>query len=202
MADESTALHGASGAMADASSFTPATATRNVFPPIDDYAFLSDCETNCLIARNGSVEWMCVPRPDSPSIFGAVLDRSAGHFKLAPYGVNVPVDRRYLPGSLMVETTWQTDTGWIIVRDALVMGPWHDNDRRSRTHKRTPTDWDAEHILLRTVRCVSGTVEVALSCEPAFDYHRGTTTWSTRARRTRRRSRRRRGRRTPPRRSS
>ncbi|WP_299571814.1 glycoside hydrolase family 15 protein [uncultured Williamsia sp.] len=163
--------------MADASSFTPATATRNVFPPIDDYAFLSDCETNCLIARNGSVEWMCVPRPDSPSIFGAVLDRSAGHFKLAPYGVNVPVDRRYLPGSLMVETTWQTDTGWIIVRDALVMGPWHDNDRRSRTHKRTPTDWDAEHILLRTVRCVSGTVEVAVSCEPAFDYHRGTTTW-------------------------
>ena len=177
VADETAALHGASGAMADASSFTPATATRNVFPPIDDYAFLSDCETNCLIARNGSVEWMCVPRPDSPSIFGAVLDRSAGHFKLAPYGVNVPVDRRYLPGSLMVETTWQTDTGWIIVRDALVMGPWHDNDRRSRTHKRTPTDWDAEHILLRTVRCVSGTVEVAVSCEPAFDYHRGTTTW-------------------------
>ena len=95
----------------DVSAFTPATATRNAFPPIDDYAFLSDCETNCLIARNGAVEWMCVPRPDSPSIFGAILDRSAGHFKLAPYGVNVPVDRRYLPGSLMVETTWQTDTG-------------------------------------------------------------------------------------------
>ncbi|GAA2070901.1 glycoside hydrolase family 15 protein [Williamsia deligens] len=175
--EQSAAVHGGTGTLADANSFTPATATRNVFPPIDDYAFLSDCETNCLIARNGSVEWLCVPRPDSPSVFGAVLDRSAGHFKLAPYGVNVPVDRRYLPGSLMVETTWQTDTGWIIVRDALVMGPWHDNDRRSRTHKRTPTDWDAEHILLRTVRCVSGTVEVAMSCEPAFDYHRGTTTW-------------------------
>ena len=59
---------------------------RSAFPPIDDYAFLSDCETTCLIARNGSVEWMCVPRPDSPSIFGAVLDRSAGHFRVGPYG--------------------------------------------------------------------------------------------------------------------
>lgn len=150
---------------------------QNAFPPIGDYAFLSDCECNCLIALNGSVEWMCVPRPDSPSVFGAVLDRSAGHFKLAPYGVNVPVDRRYLPGSLMVETTWQTDTGWLIVRDALVMGPWHDNEVRSRTHRRTPTDWDAKHVLLRTVRCVNGTVELALSCEPAFDYHRGGTKW-------------------------
>ncbi|MGL4305380.1 MAG: glycoside hydrolase family 15 protein, partial [Mycobacteriaceae bacterium] len=85
--------------------------------------------------------------------------------------------RRYLPGSLMVETTWQTHTGWIIVRDALVMGPWHDIESRSRTHRRTPTDWDAEHILLRTVKCVSGTVELAMSCEPAFDYHRTGTRW-------------------------
>lgn len=60
------------------------------FPPIDDYAFLSDCESTCLIARNGSVEWMCIPRPDSPSVFGAVLDRSAGHFRIGPYGQNVP----------------------------------------------------------------------------------------------------------------
>lgn len=168
---------GAPGADPEAAAFSPATASSNAFPPIGDYAFLSDTETNCLIARNGAVEWMCVPRPDSPSVFGAVLDRSAGHFRLAPYGVSVPVDRRYLPGSLMVETTWQTETGWIVVRDALVMGPWHDNVRRSRTHRRTPTDWDAEHILLRTVRCVSGTVELALSCEPAFDYHRTRTRW-------------------------
>ncbi|SIS08021.1 alpha,alpha-trehalase [Williamsia sterculiae] len=165
------------GGDADAVAFSPASPQRNAFPPIGDYAFLSDCETNCLIARNGAVEWMCIPRPDSPSIFGSILDRGAGHFKLAPYGVNVPVDRRYLPGSLMVETTWQTETGWIIVRDALVMGPWHDIDTRSRTHRRTPTDWDAEHILLRTVRCVSGTVELHMSCEPAFDYHRARTRW-------------------------
>ncbi|MEC3915282.1 glycoside hydrolase family 15 protein [Nocardia sp. CDC160] len=150
---------------------------HSVFPPIDDYAFLSDCETNCLIARNGSVEWMCVPRPDSPSIFGAMLDRSAGHFRLGPYGRNVPAARRYLPGGLIVETTWQTETGWLIVRDALVLGPWHNNRARSRTHKRTPMDWDAEHMLLRTVKCVNGVVELEMSCEPAFDYHRGPANW-------------------------
>ncbi len=153
-------------------------ATRSVFPPIADYAFLSDCENTCLIAPNGAVEWMCLPRPDSPSVFGAILDRSAGHFRLGPYGVHVPVARRYLPGSLMVETTWQTDTGWIIVRDALVMGPWHNTDARSKTYRRTPGDWDAEHILLRTVRCVSGTVDLELSCEPAFDYHRREARWA------------------------
>jgi GH15 family glucan-1,4-alpha-glucosidase len=129
---------------------------RSQFPPIADYAFLSDCENTCLISAAGSVEWMCVPRPDSPSVFGSILDRGAGHFRLGPYGVTVPAARRYLPGSLIMETTWQTPTGWVIVRDALVMGPWHDTEARSRTHRRTPMDWDAEHILLRTVRCVSG----------------------------------------------
>ncbi len=155
----------------------PSVPLRNPFPPIADYAFLSDWETTCLISPAGSVEWLCVPRPDSPSVFGAILDRSAGHFRLGPYGVSVPSARRYLPGSLIMETTWQTHTGWLIVRDALVMGPWHDVERRSRTHRRTPMDWDAEHILLRTVRCVSGTVELMMSCEPAFDYHRVGSTW-------------------------
>ena len=76
------------------------------------------------------------------------------------YGVSVPSARRYLPGSLIMETTWQTHTGWLIVRDALVLGPWHNNDQRSKTHRRTPMDWDAEHMLLRTVKCVNGTVEL------------------------------------------
>ena len=147
------------------------------FPPIADYGFLSDCENNCLISSSGAVEWMCLPRPDSPSVFGAILDRSAGHFRLAPYGVRVPAARRYLPGSMILETTWQTSTGWAIVRDALVMGPWHDDKQRSATHRRTPTDWDAEQTLLRTVRCVSGTVEMDLACEPAFDYRRAGAHW-------------------------
>jgi alpha,alpha-trehalase len=157
--------------------YIQSSSTRNPFPPIADYAFLSDCENTCLISSNGSVEWLCVPRPDSPSVFGAILDRAAGHFRLGPYGVSVPAARRYLPGSLILETTWQTHTGWLIVRDTLVMGPWHDIETRSRTHRRTPMDWDAEHILLRTVRCVSGTVELVMSCEPSFDYHRISAAW-------------------------
>ncbi|OBF34053.1 glycosyl hydrolase family 15 [Mycobacterium sp. ACS1612] len=151
--------------------------SRNPFPPIADYAFLSDCETTCLISSAGSVEWMCVPRPDSPSVFGALLDRSAGHFRLGPHGVSVPAARRYLPGGLIVETTWQTRTGWLIVRDALVMGPWHDVGSRSPTYRRTPMDWAAEHTLLRTVRCVSGTVELVVNCEPSFDYNRAGGSW-------------------------
>jgi alpha,alpha-trehalase len=150
---------------------------RSPFPPIADYAFLSDCEVNCLIAPSGAVEWMCLPRPDSPSVFSAMLDRGAGSFRLGPYDEMVPVARRYLPGSLMVETTWQTRTGWLIVRDALCMGPWHNIEERSRTHRRSPTDYDAEHCLLRTVRCVSGSVDVSMVCAPVFDYGRHQPTW-------------------------
>ena len=150
---------------------------RNPFPPIADYAFLSDCENTCLISSSGSVEWLCVPRPDSPSVFGAILDRGAGHFRLGPYGVTVPSARRYLPGSLILETTWQTHTGWMIVRDTMVMGRWRDIDSRSGTHRRVPMDWDAEHTILRTVRCVSGTVELVMDCEPSFDYHRSSANW-------------------------
>ncbi|MFC5334386.1 glycoside hydrolase family 15 protein [Mycobacterium branderi] len=152
--------------------------TRSPFPPIDEYAFLSDCENTCLIAPNGAVEWMCLPRPDSPSVFGAILDRSAGHFRVGPYGQNVPSLRVYRPGGLIVETTWQTETGWLTVHDALVMGAWHNTDKRSKTHRRAPTDWDAEHILLRVIKCVSGTVEVEVSCEPAFGYHRNEAKWA------------------------
>jgi len=49
----------------------------SAFPPIADYAFLSDCEVNCLIAPSGRLEWMCLPRPDSPTVFAAMLDRAA-----------------------------------------------------------------------------------------------------------------------------
>jgi GH15 family glucan-1,4-alpha-glucosidase len=150
---------------------------HSAFPPIGDYAFLSDCEANCLIAPSGSVEWMCLPRPDSPSLFGAMLDRSAGNFRLGPYDETVPAARRYVPGSLMLETTWQTRTGWVIVRDTLCIGPWHNVAERSRTHRRSPTDHDAEHCLLRTVRCVNGSVEMSMTCEPRFDYGRVEAQW-------------------------
>ncbi|MEB3031102.1 glycoside hydrolase family 15 protein [[Mycobacterium] nativiensis] len=162
---------------ADTGALDVPSSTRSPYPPIDDYAFLSDCESTCLIAPNGAVEWMCLPRPDSPSVFGAILDRGAGHFRVGPYGQHVPSQRVYRPGGLIVETTWQTDTGWLTVHDCLVMGRWHNTDKRSRTHRRAPTDWDAGHILLRTIKCVNGTVEVEVSCEPAFDYHRREARW-------------------------
>src|SRR6188474_1950100 len=152
-------------------------AHRSAFSPIASYAFLSDCESNCLISPAGAVEWMCVPRPDSPSIFAAILDRGAGSFRVGPHGIRVPTARRYLPGTLVLETTWQTPTGWLIVRDAMVMGPWHNQDERSSTHRRTPTDDDAEHILLRTVTCVSGTVDLQVECAPAPDYGRRDAEW-------------------------
>ncbi|MGW2093115.1 glycoside hydrolase family 15 protein [Promicromonospora sukumoe] len=150
---------------------------RSKFPHIGEYGFLSDCEANALIAPSGSVEWMCIPRPDSPSIFAKILDRGAGHFRVGPHGVRVPSARRYLPGTLILETTWQTETGWLVVRDAMLMGPWHDLESRSGTHRRTPTDDDAEHILLRTIKCVSGTVEVEVECEPRPDYARSEADW-------------------------
>jgi GH15 family glucan-1,4-alpha-glucosidase len=90
---------------------------NGAFPPIADYAFLSDCETCALVAPDGQVEWMCLPRPDSPSVFGGLLDRSAGVFGLRPDGVTVPTQRRYLPGSMVLETTWRTSTGWVVVQE-------------------------------------------------------------------------------------
>jgi GH15 family glucan-1,4-alpha-glucosidase len=150
---------------------------RSPFPPIADFAFLSDCETVALVAPSGSIEWMCLPRSDSPSVFGALLDRDAGSFKLAPADVSVPAGRRYLPGTNVLETTWMTRMGWMIVRDCLTIGPWHHEGERSGTHRRSPTDHDADHVLLRTVKCVQGTVELNLDCEPVFDYGRRDANW-------------------------
>ena len=147
------------------------------FPPIADYGFLSDCETIALVAPGGGIEWMCLPRVDGPSVFGAMLDRDAGAFRLGPAGINVPASRRYLPGTMVLETSWWTGAGWVIVRDALLIGAWHHEDERSHTHRRAPTDYDADHVLLRTVRCVNGEVEILLDCEPSFDYGRQRAHW-------------------------
>ncbi|MEV0757476.1 glycoside hydrolase family 15 protein [Streptosporangium sp. NPDC050280] len=148
------------------------------FPPIADYGFLSDCETTALVAPSGNIEWLCLPRMDSPSVFAALLDRGAGGFRLGPADLRVPAARRYLPGTMVLETSWGTPTGWIIVRDVLLMGPWHhDEEELSHTHRRAPTDYDASHVLLRTVRCVSGEAQVTLDCEPIFDYGRRPADW-------------------------
>ena len=147
------------------------------YPPIADYAFLSDCEVCALVAPSGNVEWMCLPRFDGPSVFGSMLDRDAGTFRLAPVDTQVPAGRRYLPGTMVLETTWGTRTGWVIVRDVLLIGPWHHDAERSQTHRRSPTDQDADHVLLRTIRCVNGHVEMHMECEPKLDYGRTGILW-------------------------
>ena len=162
--------------------FGPSAVSRSTvggsrFPPIADYGFISDCEVCALVAPGGSVEWMCLPRMDSPSIFAAVLDRHAGWFRLGPADVTVPADRRYLAGTMVLETTWDTPTGRAVVRDVLLIGPWRDDRPRSSAHRRAPTDHQAERVLLRTARCLSGSIELVLECQPAFDYGRRRGVW-------------------------
>jgi GH15 family glucan-1,4-alpha-glucosidase len=151
-------------------------AAPSPFTPIADYAFLSNCHTGALVAPDGAVDWLCVPRFDSPSIFGTLLDRGAGTFRLGPFGLNVPTARIYEPGTNVVATTWNTPTGWILVRDALTMGPRGHEDEVT-PHARPPADADGDHMLVRTVLCLAGRVEIELVCEPVFDYGRTPAEW-------------------------
>jgi GH15 family glucan-1,4-alpha-glucosidase len=152
-------------------------AAPSPFTPIADYAFLSDCHTGALVAPDGAVDWLCVPRFDSPSVFGALLDRQAGFFRVGPYGVTVPDSRVYEPRTNSLVTTWQAAGGWLVVRDALVMGPRRGEDTVT-PHTRPPTDSDAEHMLVRTALCIEGAVEVEIVCEPVFDYGRTPSEWA------------------------
>jgi alpha,alpha-trehalase len=152
-------------------------AAPSPFPPIADYGFLSNCHTGALVAPDGAVDWLCVPRFDSPSIFGSLLDREAGTFRFGPFGTHVPTERSYEPGTNTLATTWNTPSGWILVRDALTMGPGDDRDEVT-PHTRPPADDDSDHMLVRTVVCLEGSVEVQLVCEPAFDYGRTPAEWS------------------------
>src|SRR6478672_2719073 len=127
----------------------PVSAENNRFPPIGSYGFLSDCHTAALVSYDGSIEWLCLPRFDSPSAFGALLDRDAGHFNLGPRDVIVPIGRRYKPGTLVIETSWVTDGDG----------------------KRGPaTEHESDRSLLRTMTCVDGEVTLDMECVPRFGY--------------------------------
>ena len=123
------------------------------------------------------MEWFCLPRPDSPSVFGAMLDRSAGTFRLGPDECVVPSQRRYVPGTLVLETTWQTPDGWLVVQDCLVLDRWQGGPRSER-FRRAPGEFVGGQCLLRTVNCIEGDVEVVLNCMPAFDYGRESEGWT------------------------
>jgi GH15 family glucan-1,4-alpha-glucosidase len=150
-------------------------AAETRFPPIGSYGFLSDCHTSALVSYDGSVEWLCLPRFDSPSAFAALLDRGAGHFRLKPRGVIVPISRRYEPGTLVVETTWVTDTGWVVVHDALTIGEWASS---GEGRGRPDTEHESDHSLLRTMTCIDGEVEMEMECLPRFAYGAETAAWT------------------------
>src|SRR5262245_55042959 len=152
-------------------------AAPSPFSPIAEYAFLSNCHTGALVAADGGIGWLCVPRFDSPSVFGTLLDRQAGYFRLGPYAINHPSARHYEPGTNVLVTTWKTPSGWVVVRDALTMGPTTGDDTVT-PHTRPPSDDDADHLLVRTVECVDGSVEVEVVCEPMFDYGREPAEWT------------------------
>ena len=152
-------------------------AAPSPFTPIADYAFLSNCHTGALVAPDGAIDWLCVPRFDSPSVFGSLLDRGAGSFGFSPFGIHHATARVYEAGTNVLETTWRTPTGWLLVRTALTMGP-HSHEDEITPHTRPPADEDAEHMLVRTVECLEGRVEVELICEPMFDYGRAQAEWT------------------------
>jgi GH15 family glucan-1,4-alpha-glucosidase len=155
----------------------PSAAAPSPFPPIAEYAFLSDCHTGALVAPDGAIDWLCVPAFDAPSVFGSLLDRQAGFFRFAPFGINHPAERVYQPGTNILVTSWKTPTGWVEVRDALTMGPT-DHEDQVTPHTRPPADDDADHMLVRVVECLDGHVEMDLVCEPAFDYGRTPAEWT------------------------
>jgi GH15 family glucan-1,4-alpha-glucosidase len=110
-------------------------------------------------------------------VFAALLDRSAGLFRFGPSNAHVPQHRRYVPGTMVLETTWQTPTGWMTVHDLLVIGRTQDQARRADYH-RAPADFGAVGALLRIATCISGHVEVMVNCGPLFNYGTTSGTWS------------------------
>jgi GH15 family glucan-1,4-alpha-glucosidase len=119
---------------------------------IGDYALLSDCNTGALVGRDGSVDWLCLPRYDSPAVFARILDPDAGHWSIRPRA-GYETRRRYLDGSLVLETTLETANGTAALIDALAF------ERGQRGHA---LGLDAPHELLRLVKGLSGRVELEL----------------------------------------
>src|SRR5215203_641855 len=132
------------------------------YPPIDDYALIGDCRSAGLISRDGSLDWLCLPRFDSPSIFAAVLDaENGGRFLVRPVG-EFRTERRYLPDTNVLETVFRTPTGACVLRDLMSVSS--EEDKRAYL---TP-----EHEVLRELEGVDGEVEVEVLYEPRPDYAR------------------------------
>jgi alpha,alpha-trehalase len=142
--------------MASPSSAREADASK----PIADYGLLSDCNSAALVARDGSIDWLCLPRFDAPAVFARILDAAGGHWSLAPVG-EYKSERRYADGSLVLETTFTTDAGVVRLRDALVF------QEGQRGHE---MGLDAPHELVRSVEGVSGNVDLVMELAPRPEY--------------------------------
>jgi GH15 family glucan-1,4-alpha-glucosidase len=133
------------------------------YPPIGDYALIGDCRAAALVSRDGSIDWLCFPRFDSPSIFGALLDaRSGGRFRIQPTA-SFESHRRYMPDTNILETTFNTATGSLVLRDLMPVS--------SEAEKRQALMPD--HQVLREVEGLEGEVEIEILYEPRPDYGRG-----------------------------
>lgn len=128
---------------------------------VGEHGFLSDCTSAALVTRDGSVDWLCLPRFDSPAVLGRLLDDGAGHLLLRPVDNGAVAQRRYLPQTLVLETTWTCETGRVIVQDALALG------RHERGHD---LGGAAPGVLLRRARCVSGVVAMQLEWAPRPEF--------------------------------
>ena len=131
--------------------------------PIGHYALLSDCRSAALVSRAGSVDWLCWPRFDSPSVLGRLLDAQAGHWSIRPSAAtdDVQVVRRYRPRTMVLETTFRAPRGEVVVTDAMALGPNSDGHALAAS---------APRALLRSVTCRRGQVEVEVELAPRPEY--------------------------------
>ncbi len=139
---------------------TPAAPLSGSSKPIADYGLVSDCNTAALVARDGSIDWLCLPRFDAPAVFAGILDPDAGHWSIRPAG-EFTSERRYADGSLVLETVFTTSTGSVRLRDTLAFADGQ------RGHD---IGMEAPHELLRSVEGVTGTVELELELAPRPEY--------------------------------
>ena len=128
--------------------------------PIAAYGLLSDCNSAALVARDGSIDWLCLPRFDSPAVFAAILDPDAGQWSIRPAG-RFESERRYADGSLVLETTFTTGTGVVCLRDALV---FPHGQRGHDLGIKVP------HELVRSAEVLSGTVDLVMELAPRPEY--------------------------------
>jgi GH15 family glucan-1,4-alpha-glucosidase len=128
--------------------------------PIADYALLSDCTSAALVSRDGSIDWLCFPRFDSPSVFARLLDAGAGHWSIRPVGAS-DTSRRYLPGTMVLETSHRGEAGTMVVRECLATGA---NELGHDLGMHSPG------LVLRSVECSDGTMDLEMEFNPRFEY--------------------------------